>query len=200
MGKLPASLERFVDQLLNPQIPWQEKLRYHVARAISRDSYTWARPHRRRLVNQGVVLPSYTGFSAGEVVIAVDTSGSIGERELTVFLTELQSILDISKPTAVWVLGIDAEVHDVTELTDGEDLKQNPPPLKGGGGTAFEPAFEWVESDGPMPPAALIYFTDMWGSFPDEAPAYPVIWCATTDKEAPWGETIQIEVKDYEDR
>ena len=199
MGKLPGSLERFVDNLLNPQIPWQEKLRYHVARAISRDSYTWSRPHRRRLINQGVVLPSYTGFSAGEVVIAVDTSGSIGQKELTVFLTELQSILDITKPTAVWVLGIDAAVHDVTELTDGEDLKQNPPPLNGGGGTAFEPAFEWVEKEGPYAPSALIYFTDMHGSFPSEAPAYPVIWAATTDKEAPWGEVVRIDTGGYDD-
>lgn len=201
MGKLPDSLKRFVDQLLNPKVPWQEKLRYHVSRAISRDAHTWARPHRRRLINQGVVLPSYTGFSAGEVVVAIDTSGSISEKELQVFLTELQSILDISKPEAVFVLAIDAELHDVTELTMCDDLAQNQPPLKGGGGTRFEPAFEWIETDGPMPPAALIYFTDMYGTFPNEAPAYPVIWCSTTEGkvDAPFGEVIPIEVKQYAD-
>ena len=199
-GKLPNALKRFVEQLLNPKIPWQEKLRYHVTRAISRDSHTWAAPHRRRLINQGIVLPSHTGFSAGEVVVAVDTSGSISEKELTAFMTELQSILDISKPERVFVLGIDAKVHDITELSAGESIVANPPPLKGGGGTAFEPTFNWIEKDGPLPPAALIYFTDMYGSFPNEAPAYPVIWCSTSDGvKAPWGELIEIDIPQYEE-
>lgn len=198
MGKLPGSLERYVDQLLNPKVPWQEKLRYHVTRAVSKDATTWARPHRRRLVNQGIVMPSYTGFSAGEVVVAVDTSGSISEKELTVFLTELQSILDVCKPERTWILAIDAQVHDVTEIESGDSLVDNVPPLRGGGGTAFEPAFNWVEEESKTP-TALIYFTDMYGSFPNQAPMYPVIWCATSDHEAPWGEVIQLDLNEYDD-
>lgn len=200
MGKLPAGLERFVDKLLNPVVPWQEKLRYHVTRAISREATTWARPNRRRLITQGVVLPSYTGFSAGTVVVAVDTSGSIGQKELTTFLSELQSILDVSKPEAVWVLAIDAKLHDVTELLPGDSVADNPPPLKGGGGSATEPAFNWIEAEGPQCPSALIYFTDMYVSFPGEAPAYPVIWCSTSEgRAAPFGEIIEIDVNKADD-
>lgn len=197
-GKLPAALRRFVDDLLNPRVPWQEKLRYHVTRAISRDSHTWARPHKRRLVVQGIVMPSYTGFSAGHVVVAVDTSGSIGQKELRVFMSELQEILDICKPTAVTVLAIDAKVHDVTELNGDESLVDNMPPLCGGGGTSFIPAFDWLEEQGVVP-AALVYFTDMYGSFPNEEPVYPTIWCSTSEGQAPpFGELIEIEIKDYD--
>src|SRR5690606_32240155 len=93
-GGLPAALERFVDKLLNPVVPWAEKLRHAVTKAVGRDSYTWSKPHRRRLITQKVVLPSYTGFGAGVVVVAVDTSGSIDQKELTRFLSELNDILE----------------------------------------------------------------------------------------------------------
>jgi predicted metal-dependent peptidase len=196
MGKVPASLVRFVDNLLNPMVPWQDKLRYQVTRSATKDSHTWARPNRRRLINQGIIMPSYTGHSAGRLVIAVDTSGSIGQKEITVFLSELQCILDVCKPEQTFCFGIDAKVHDVTELMEGDDLGANPPPLGGGGGTSFVPAFEWVEEEG-VDPMALIYFTDMMGTFPDEQPPYNVIWCSTTDIAAPWGELVRINIDKY---
>lgn len=198
MGKLPDNLKRFVEQLLNPTIPWQEKLRHFVMKAIGRDSHTWSKPHRRRLITQGVVLPSYTGFAAGHVVVAVDTSGSVSEKELQVYMTELQNILDTAKPTGVTVIACDADIHDVTELDGSDSLLDNMPPLGGGGGTSFIPPFDWCRERG-LEPAAFIYFTDMMGSFPAEAPAYPVIWCATTDQKAPWGETIPVDTKEYGD-
>lgn len=199
-GNLPQELERFVQKLLNPQVPWQEKLRVVLTRAAARDAHTWAKPHRRRLINQGVVLPSYTGFGAGEIVVAIDTSGSIGQLELEAFLSELQSILDVAKPERVWCFGIDAKVHTVTELAPGENLLENPPPLGGGGGTSFIPAFEWVEEEG-IEPAALVYFTDMHGAFPSAAPSYPTIWCSTTEVDkAPFGEVIQVDLSGYEEK
>ncbi|NJN35830.1 MAG: hypothetical protein HC794_00765 [Nitrospiraceae bacterium] len=193
-GMLPSQLERFVENFLNPQVPWQEKLRYHVVRAASRDSKSWHAPHRRRLVSQRMFYPRNTGFGAGEIVVAVDTSGSIGQTELDTFFSELAAILDDCKPEAVWVLGVDAAVNSVERIEAGTDIRTSPPGVKGGGGTAFEPAFDWCDKEG-IEPATLIYFTDMYGSFPKEAPKYPVIWCATTPQVAPWGETVFIEVK-----
>lgn len=197
-GKLPASLGRFVDQLLNPKLDWREHLRTVIVRAASRDAHTWAKPHRRRLVLQGVVMPSYTGFGAGEIVVAVDTSGSIGDRELAVFLTEIQNIVDTVKPTKIYVVPCDAMVHEVTELENSSDLMAHKPPLGGGGGTAFEPVFEWVEANG-INPASLVYLTDMYGSFPEHAPGYPVVWCSTSKGiAAPFGQVVEIDMKEYQ--
>lgn len=197
MGKLPATLERFVDKLLNPQVPWQEKLRTHVSRNIAREATTWGKLNRRRLITQNVVMPGYHGFSAGQVGVVVDTSGSIGERELTVFLSELQSILDVSKPERCVVLSCDAKVHDVTELQTGDNLADVKPPLTGGGGTDFRPAFDWFADNG-WEPSCVVFFTDMYGSFPAEQPPYPVLWCATSDQPAPWGELIRVDLSEYE--
>lgn len=196
-GKLPASLERFVDAFVNPKVDWRELLRTAVMKSIGRDTHTWAKPHRRRLFTQGVVLPGYTGFGAGTVVVAVDTSGSIGRRELNAFLSETQAILDVAKPECVYLVPCDAEVHEVTVISEGDSLLDNPPPLGGGGGTAFGPVFEWIDEQG-ITPDAVVYLTDMYGSFPDD-PGYTTIWCSTSQiDKAPFGQVIQIEVSDEE--
>lgn len=195
MDKLPAALERFATNFTRPQVTWQERLRYHVSRAIARDATTWNRPHRRRLVQQGVYLPAYTGFGAGAVVVAIDTSGSIGEAELNTFFSELDEILLTCRPTSVVLLGCDAAVSSVHHLYDGDTLRgNNPPKMGGGGGTDFRPVFDWV-GENHEPPSALVYFTDMYGTFPDREPGYPVIWCRTSKVDAPWGEAIDVEIK-----
>src|SRR3990172_1800071 len=192
-GKMPAGISRFVDELLNPVVPWQEKLRFSLQKVISRESHTWTKLHRRRFVSQGIIFPGYTGFGAGTVVVAVDTSGSIGVKELTRFMSELDGILSDARPKELWVLGCDAAIHDTTLLVQGDNLRDNPPPLKGGGGTSFKPPFKWV-ADNDIRPSALVYLTDMYGDFPEE-PDYPVIWCATSDLVAKFGETIRIPVE-----
>jgi len=194
-GAMPGALDRFVDELLTPKVPWAEKLRFHVQRNAGREGKTWSRPHRRRFVLQGIIMPSSTGFKAGIIVVVFDTSGSIGDVILQRFMGELSGILDDCKPEKIYVLSCDAAVHDVTEIEEGHDLVNHPPKTGGGGGTDFRPPFEWVYEEG-IEPATLIYFTDMYGTFPNEAPDYPVIWAATTDKAAPWGEYIHIDAEE----
>lgn len=192
MGNMPGAVERFVDDLVNPQVPWADHLRKSVNRAAGRDASTWVRPNRRRLFTQGIVLPSKVGTKAGTIAVAFDTSGSVSEGELRVFISEVDSILGDLNPERVIVMGVDMEVHDVVELQQGDSVGALKPVCKGGGGTRFAPAFEKLDELGVIPDT-FIYFTDMCASFPDE-PTYPVIWCASTEKVAPWGETIHVKV------
>jgi predicted metal-dependent peptidase len=69
--------------------------------------------------------------------------------------------------------------------------------MTGGGGTSFVPVFKKVEELG-ITPALLIYFTDGYGTFPDEPPPYPVIWVMTEDVTPPFGEVVKVEMDDYE--
>lgn len=192
-GKLPSALERFAGRLLQPKVNWKEKLRTHLTRALGREATTWNRPHRRRLVTQGVYMPTRTGFGCGEVVVVIDTSGSIGEKEITVFLSELSDILTSCQPERVWLLACDADIHDIHCLAPDQNIVDHPPKITGGRGTSFIPPFEWVDKEG-VRPEALVYFTDMYGPAPDTAPAYPVIWCKTTQQKAPWGEEIEVDI------
>jgi predicted metal-dependent peptidase len=197
MGKMPSQLERWVDETLQPQVNWKEKLRLFVTRLANRDSTTWTSPHRRRLVSQKVYLPSYTGFGAGEMVFATDTSGSMGQKEYDASWAEGSDIILNCRPEKMWVMACDAHVHNVHELPSYHDVYSARPEMRGGGGTDFCPVFEKVEELG-ICPAVLVYFTDGYGRFPSEAPDYPVIWVMTTDVEAPFGETVKVELNDYE--
>jgi predicted metal-dependent peptidase len=66
-----------------------------------------------------------------------------------------------------------------------------PRQLRGGGGTAFAPAFEWIAREG-LRPDVLVYFTDAEGEFPAAAPPYPVLWLVKGRAAVPWGERIQL--------
>jgi len=185
-GRLPAGMERFVTEFLDPQLSWKEILRTLITSA-AKDDYTWTRPNRR-YSGGGVILPSLHVPRLGKIVVAIDTSGSIGEKELNEFLAEVRAILFDCRPEKLVIVQCDAAVHEWIELDpfDEVDVK-----MKGGGGTDFRPVFDRIAAE-PEPPNALVYLTDLYGSFPDQAPAYPVIWAANNDQTGPFGETVHI--------
>jgi len=185
-GKLPESIKRLVDEILDPKIPWYTELRDFVM-LTARNDYNWNRPNRRFL-GSGFVLPSLISEELPEVVIVVDTSGSIGPKELEAFSAEASAVLG-AYDTTVRVLYADAAVAG-EEIFTRADMPMQLHPV-GGGGTDFRPAFEYVNKNG-ITPCCLIYLTDMEGTFPSYAPDYPVLWVATTDIKGPFGRTIKL--------
>lgn len=193
MGSMPAHLERFVDSLLEAKVPWEDKLRKSLSKKIGRDTTNWNRPHRRRYITQGLIMPTYNGFGAGHIVFAVDTSGSMSEEELQQALGECDKILADCNPEHVTLIGCDAHVETVIDLQDGDRLANNIPRIGGGGGTSFIPPFKWCEENG-IKPDTLIYFTDTGGTFPSEEPPFPTIWCCSEGWcKPPFGEVIMME-------
>lgn len=139
-----------------------------------------------------VWVPKRSGHGCGDVVVAVDTSGSIGDKELNLFFGCMSGILADAKPKRLVVIWCDAKVHRVDEVEDAADLDAlRHKGAPGNGGTDFRPPFIEVEKMG-LTPDAFVYLTDMYGPFPAEAPSYPVIWAKLTDSEAPFGEQIRL--------
>ena len=123
-GKMPANMQRMVDELLAPQVDWRDKLRLTTTGKIGARGETWARPNRRRLaLNPIVVLPGRRGYGCELVVVGVDTSGSIGEHELKVFLSEVGGILSDVKPHKILVIGCDADVSQVDEVCSLDEFE-----------------------------------------------------------------------------
>lgn len=195
VGKMPGDLARFVEDLVEPQVPWAEKLRAKMTRKIASNHHSWRRFNRRRMVTQNMVMPGRTGHGCQTIVYVGDTSGSISDDEHRVTLSELAAILNDVNPEKVYVLWCDANINRVDEIetvSDMEMIFEKGAP--GGGGTDFRPPFEWVEDKG-LEPDALVYLTDMYGPFPDHDPGYPVFWISTTEKDdAPFGEVIHVNV------
>ena len=192
-GKLPAALERLFGEVLNPEVSWQEHIRAFFARKVGGGGYDWRKPDRR-LIMRDIYAPRRSGNGAGDVVVAVDTSGSIGQRELDVFFAEMRGILDDVRPERVFVVWCDAKVHHVDEVTDAGDIAGLKP--RGGGGTDFRPVFDWI-GDNHLKPDALVYLTDGYGSFPQGAPSYPVLWgdIANGAIKYPFGDVVNIPIK-----
>jgi predicted metal-dependent peptidase len=133
---LPAWAQKLVGPLLNPQVPWQERLAQKLHGQIAGRARTFAHPGRRsRAV--GAILPG-PRRNLGVVGVFVDISGSVGSHEMSLLLAELQSILrhlEVQVRLITW----DAQVHEDLVLEAGDDLlsliAQKTLHLNGGGGT-----------------------------------------------------------------
>ena len=191
-GKLPGNLDRLLGGIIEPAVSWQDHIRAFFARKVGSGSYNWKKPERR-LMQRDIYGPSRSGNGTGPVVVAVDTSGSIGQTELDVFFAEMQGILDDVRPTMIYVVWCDAKVHHVDEVEAGDVVRHLKP--HGGGGTDFRPVFEWVDEQG-VQPEALVYLTDGLGRFPAEPPSYPVIWGDILGTvKYPWGDCVAVPIK-----
>lgn len=183
-GKVGSGGDRSLDELLQPQIDWREVLREFVQTTCAGNDYsTWQRPNRR-YVSSGYYMPSGISEQVGELVIAVDTSGSIGQMELTAFMSEIRSICDTVQPERIRLLYWDTRVcqdekYDTHQL---DDLVKTTKP-KGGGGTNVECVPAYLTEHGVKPQAAIIltdgYLGGSWGQW-----ACPVLWCILDNQSA----------------
>lgn len=190
-GELSGDLERLVRDQLQPKADWRAILREFITQN-AKDDYSWSPPNRR-FAYQGIYLPSIKSETVPPIVVAVDTSGSITDKVLAGFESEVNAILEDVNPELIQIIYCDYKVQAIQELV-ADDL-----PIKltsvGGGGTRFNPVFDWVEHIGEIEPACLVYLTDMWNSDKPEDPGYPVLWadyCGTNPTPPEFGETIFI--------
>lgn len=197
-GKIGSGGDRDLVDLLEPQIDWREVLREFIQTTCAGNDYsTWQRPNRR-YVSSGYYMPSGISEQVGELVIAVDTSGSIGQLELSAFMSEIKSICDTVHPECIRLLYWDTEVcqdekYDVHQL---DDLIKTTKP-KGGGGTSVECVPAYLTEHGVKPQACIVltdgYLGGSWGSW-----SCPVLWCILDNRSAKpdTGKHVHIKSRD----
>lgn len=195
-GKIGDGSERDrFGELLESQIDWREVLREFIQNTCAGSDYsTWSRPNRR-YVSSGYYMPSGINDQVGELVVAIDTSGSIGQRELTLFMSEIHQICSTLNPERVRVLYWDTKVcgnetYDTHEL---DDLLKSTQPV-GGGGTNVECVPEFIR-DNNVKPQACVVLTDgyIWGSWGQWD--CPVLWCILDNKSARPDTGKQVNIK-----
>lgn len=185
-GNLPGSLARLAADAVKPVIDWRSSLRRFLQTYAAAD-YSWTRPNSRYIAG-GLYMPALRSEELGEIVIAVDTSGSMDSVALAKAKAELIGIMDECRPSKVTVMYADHAVARVDEFQRDEPVEFTP---AGGGGTSFCPVFEAVAEMTPAP-ACVVYITDLCGKFPTDAPDLPVIWVTDGADKAPFGETLAI--------
>ena len=186
-GSLPASIQRELQTLKEGQLNWRHYLwRYLVRTPID------FRDFDRRFVGKGLYLETLEGETVS-ISVAVDTSGSINNEQVRVFLSEVKSILQAYPQLDCHLYYADAELHGPYPLTAHASL---PTPI-GGGGTDFRPFFTQLAKDhSPWTQTIAVYLTDGYGYFPLEAPPFPVLWVVTPGGRDsayfPFGETARL--------
>jgi len=185
-GKLGGSLRRLVDHLLQPQLPWRMLLARYMT-AVSRDDYSYMRPSRRE---GEAIFPSLRSSQA-EIVVALDTSGSIRLEEMRDFVTEVDAIKGQIR-ARITLHACDAALAPAGPwiYEPWEEFKL-PQEIRGGGGTRFTPIFDWLNGQDTTPDL-LVYFTDAEGEFPKQEPNFPVLWLVKGRAKVPWGQRVQL--------
>jgi predicted metal-dependent peptidase len=197
-GHLPAGIDRIVKEMAQPIVNWKDVMQEFVVQN-SRNDYCWTKPNKR-FIDTGFILPSLEKPELGDIVVAIDTSGSMGPKELSEIAGELQSLLQTFSCKFI-VVYCDTKVYPpekggVVEF-QGDDLVELK--MVGGGGTDFRPPFHYVEKEG-IEPVGFIYFTDGYCyDFPKKSPEYKCLWVITgtksyyrTDFAPPFGEVVKM--------
>ncbi len=186
-GKLEGEMARMVDFLLQPKLPWRMLLARFMS-MTARDDYSYSRPSTRR--GDPAVYPSLRSHETN-VVVVIDTSGSISADEIQEFISEIDSIKSQVR-ARITLLTCDSDLnHGCPWIFEPWDEFAMDVEIRGGGGTNFKPAFNWVEEQDSNPDL-LMYFTDAEGVFPEAEPMYPVLWLVKGKEIVPFGQRIQL--------
>ena len=194
-GKLGGNQSRTLGDLVEPKVNWRDQLRDFVSSTASgRDLSTWQRVNRRWLQHD-MYMPSTITESVGRIVVAVDTSGSIGGPELNAFLSEVQAICMNVAPEKIDLLYWDTEVaaHEVYAQDQLDKLTASTKPA-GGGGTSVTCVADYLR-DNQIKPECVIVLTDGyiygdWGTW-----SVPVLWTIVGGNKVvpPMGTTIHLD-------
>ena len=171
------------------QVDWRLRLHAHLAPFCGApDQFDRSRPHRRWLA-RGEVRPALRGERLGRIVAAVDTSGSMRNRDLARVLGELRALAPLTQELTVLVA--DARVHEVLEVDEALDRLDQGGWTRGGG-TDHRPEFHWIDRSG-LVPDVFVGLTDLFTRLPNRPPEYPVLWVLPAKHgEVPWGTAIAL--------
>jgi len=194
-GDYPAGIDQLVERENTPRLPWERLLQQWVQARI-REGYDWMRPNRR-FVAEGIYLPGRGKPSLGDVVVIVDTSGSVSDKLLSAFLGEIEGVLK-AHPARVFLVACDASAVLVGEYENAHDFPMEVP-IVGRGGTDFTFGVKWIENhsgsfcEGEQYmdeiPRIAIYLTDGMGTYPQELPeGLDMLWVLSQnyEKGSPW--------------
>ena len=195
-GAGAGDAEREIGDMLTPKVDWREQLREYVKSiCASKDTSSWRRVNRRFL-SSGVYMPTLVGETVGHIVVAIDTSGSIGGDVITRFLSEVKAIADEVHPEKIDLLYWDHVVagHEEYDASNMDSLVQSTKP-RGGGGTNPTCVMNYINNTS-MKPECIVILTDgeVGGNWGTEWAA-PVLWVikGSSSITAATGKSIHIE-------
>ena len=193
-GTVAGLMEEEIRKATQSEVPWRALLSRFFS-GIRKDDYRMMPPNKKH-ISRGIYLPSMGVPGPDHLIAAIDTSGSMDERELSKILSEIDSLRSVTQ-CALTLIQCDAEIQDVKYFDEFTEASFEKYKFIGRGGTSFLPVFDWITENiykefSSMD--ALIYSTDGFGDFPEKPPSYPVLWIMTEHSipKVPFGEVIRM--------
>jgi predicted metal-dependent peptidase len=156
-GTLPKGVERLIKDATNPVMPWRELIQTNLTSAIRTD-FSWMRPSRRGW-HSDAIMPGMTPGEEIDVVVSIDMSGSISNKQAQAFLGEIAGMMNSFDGYKVHVFCFDTDTYNPKDF-DNENMEsiEEYEPM-GGGGTDFDCIFTYLKENA-IEPKRLIVFTD----------------------------------------
>lgn len=169
-GTVPGSLQRTLDDMLKPKLPWNRILAKFLF-SLNKNDYSWRRPNRR-FISQGIIMPSLYSEGVGKIDFAIDTSGSVSKDDFNRFISEIGYVFKAFNPNEIGVMQFDHILQGNEKCCSVRDFLKLE--FKGGGGTRIEPVLEEYKNNDAK---ALIILTDGYLYHGAELdPKKPVVW------------------------
>lgn len=194
-GRLGANLPRSITELLEPKIDWRAELREFVSSSTKgKDEFTW-RKFNRRLVPNDIYLPTVENETIGEIVVAIDTSGSIDQAQINAFASELASICEAVEPEAVRVLWWDTMVHGEQRFADNYQNIGGMLKPQGGGGTRVGCVSDYINKHKVNAECVLVFTDGYVENDVKWSVSAPTLWLVTHNKRwtPPSGRVVAFE-------
>ncbi len=177
-GTLPGGWNVWIKNTLEPKIDWKKILRNRLSTAITigrgcRIDYTYNKTNRRSTVYAPIILPTLAGTQSNQLVVVIDTSGSMKGQPLEQAVGELYGILKEAHRN-VTLIPCDADVFQTIELKSAQDIRTLLK-LPGGGGTNMIKGIEFATKQCPIPDTILV-LTDGYTPYPTEKYNIPVLF------------------------
>lgn len=190
-GLVPNLAKRMVEEIKNPPVDWRTILNDFIQTEVTDYSFS---PPDKRFSASDVLLPDFndTQEKIENVFIAVDTSGSISDRDLSLALNEIKGALDqFEERFSGWLSYFDAKVSEPEPFENYSEVKNIK--ILGNGGTSFEAVFEKAKERFNGDLSCIIVITDGYAFYPDikETLGVPVLWVMNNDRiTPPWGKVV----------
>jgi len=192
-GRVPAGIQRMIKDLTEPKMDWRQLVRQEI-QSIVRNDYSFQKVNRKSM-HSGAVLPGMKEATTIDVAIGMDMSGSIGNDDAKVFLSEIKGIMDQYEDFSIHLWCFDTEIYNYQKIThdNSHELLEYEP--QGGGGTDFDINFQFMLDQG-IDAKKFIMFTDgypcgSWG--PEDQVDTIFIVKGNESAEAPFGQTVIYE-------
>lgn len=185
-----SEMERILEEILNPKIPWQILLQKFCLERFN-DDYSWSMPNWN--YQPGWYVPSLYSEGMGQIGLFVDSSGSVSDEDFQEFRSNMHHIIQILKPKKTVVAEFDTKLREPTILQEGQSIMDVT--FTGYGGTDIEETMDYIHKE---PLDVAVIFTD--GYFTNYVPKgfrKPVIWVIKgryeQDFDYPQGDIIYME-------